>query len=372
MFIGFDAKRVFNNRTGLGNYSRILLRDLHALQSPPQMALFTPKVSLEHDFLIHQQGVKRVLPKAGFKHFGSIWRSYQLAKEANVLGVNVFHGLSNELPQGLEKYKIPSVVTIHDLIFLERPELYAAADRLIYKHKFEQACKRANLVLATSEATKRDILKHFKIKEEKVKVLYQDCHDGFAQNFSAQEKELVLKQLGISTPYLLSVGTLEKRKNHLRLIKAYHENKLYTHQLILVGKRADAAPEIDAYITQHKLERYIKIIEGIDLHKLQVLYSSAAVFVYISEIEGFGIPVLEAMKAGIPTICSNISSMPEVAGNAALLVDPINLAEIKSALSELVQTETTRNELKQKMPEQVEKFNGKKLAGRLLSMYESL
>jgi hypothetical protein len=164
MFIGFDAKRVFNNRTGLGNYSRILLRDLHALQSPPQMALFTPKVSLEHDFLLHQQGVKRVLPKAGFKHFGSIWRSYKLAKEANFLGVNVFHGLSNELPQGLEKYKIPSVVTIHDLIFLERPELYAAADRLIYKHKFEQACKRANLVLATSEATKRDILKHFKHK----------------------------------------------------------------------------------------------------------------------------------------------------------------------------------------------------------------
>lgn len=372
MFIGFDAKRVFNNRTGLGNYGRILLSDLHALNAPLQMALFTPKVTLEPNFLAHQAKVKRVLPKPAFKHFGSIWRSYQLAAESKALNLDVFHGLSNELPQGLEKYKIPSVVTIHDLIFLERPALYAATDRLIYRHKFEQACKKANLILATSEATKRDILKHFKISEQKIEVMYQDCDNGFAQTFSAQETQIVLTQLGIQTPYILSVGTLERRKNHLSLLKAFHQAKLLNHTLVLVGKRADAALAIEAYIAQHKLQSNVLIIEGISLHHLQILYKAAHVFAYISEIEGFGIPILEAMKAGIPSLCSNVSSMPEVGGEAVLSVNPLEVSEIQSALSELVQTETTRKQLIEKMPGQVEKFNGKNIAKRLVSLYESL
>ena len=373
MVIGFDAKRVFNNRTGLGNYSRMLLTDLYQIApSTTQFALFTPKISIETEFFLHDPRMRRVMPQRAYKHFGGIWRSFQVAKEAALQKVEVFHGLSNELPNGLEKYQIPAVVTIHDLIFLERPELYPRTDRLIYRQKFEQACKKAQKVLATSVATKQDIIKHFGIDGQKIEVVYQDCHPGSAHNFSDAEKWQVLKHFGIQTPFILSVGTIEKRKNHLNLLKAFQQLGAKDLTLVLVGRRADGAPPIDAFIRQHQLENKVIIIEGISLHHLQILYKCAHVFAYISEIEGFGIPVLEALKAGIPTLCSNISSMPEVAGEAALQVNPADISQIQSALSELVQTETTRNALIAKMPEQVKKFDGKKIAQQVLSIYQSL
>jgi glycosyltransferase involved in cell wall biosynthesis len=373
MVIGFDAKRVFNNRTGLGNYSRMLLTDLyHCAPTHTHFNLFTPKISIEHNFLINEPRVKRIMPQRAFRHFGGLWRSYQVAKESAQHKVEVFHGLSNELPQGLESLKIPSVVTIHDLIFLERPELYPRTDRIIYRHKFEQACKQAQKVLATSIATKQDIMKHFGIPSHKIEVVYQDCDPGYAQAFSDLEKLQVLKQFRIQTPFILSVGTIEKRKNHLNLLKAYQQLGAKDIALVLVGRRAEGAPALDAFIRQYQLENQVHIIEGISLHQLQVLYHCAHIFAYISEIEGFGIPVLEALKAGIPTICSNISSMPEVAGEAALKVNPYEVGQIQSALSELVQTETTRNALKAMMPEQVKKFDGKKIAQQVLSIYQSL
>lgn len=372
MIIGFDAKRVFNNKTGLGNYSRRLLQDFHSNFPNPQMRLFTPKIQCEADFLFHQSGVKRVLPEGKWKHLSSFWRSFGLADIAKKEGVTVFHGLSNELPLGLAKHGIPGVVTIHDLIFLHRPELYPRIDRGIYRHKFEQACKQAQLVLATSEATKNDIVRFFKIPESKVKVLYQDCDPAYSNPVAFQEKQRILAKYQIKNPFILSVGTLEKRKNHLRLLEAFQQLGRLDLDLVLIGKAADSWPAMMQFISKHQLEKRVKVISTISFHDLITIYQSANVFAYVSEIEGFGIPVLEAMKAGIPVLTSNCSSMPEVAGKAGLLVNPMEVSEIKSGLISLLEPNGIRNKLIQEIPSQLQVFDGNNIAKQLLMYYHSL
>jgi glycosyltransferase involved in cell wall biosynthesis len=372
MIIGFDAKRVFNNKTGLGNYSRRLLQDLHSNWPNPQMRLFTPKINCEADFLFHQSGVKRVLPAGKWKHVSSLWRSLGQAEMAKKEGVTVFHGLSNELPLGLAKQGIPSVVTIHDLIFLHRPELYPRIDRGIYRHKFEQACKRAQLILATSAATKHDILNFFNIPESKVQVLYQDCDPAYSTPIASEEKQRILSKYQINHPFILSVGTFEKRKNQLRLLEAFHQLDRLDLNLVLIGKAADNWPAMMQFIEKHKLQNRVKVISTVTFHELIGIYQSASVFAYLSEIEGFGIPILEAMKAGLPILTSNCSSMPEVAGKAGLLVNPKEVSAIQSGLISLLEPNGLRNQLIQEIPSQLQVFDGNNLAKQLLAYYHSL
>jgi glycosyltransferase involved in cell wall biosynthesis len=372
MIIGFDAKRVFNNKTGLGNYSRRLLQDLHCNWPNPQMRLFTPKIQCEADFLFHQSGVKRVLPQGKWKHLSSLWRSFGQAEIAKKEGVTIFHGLSNEIPSGLAKQGIAGVVTIHDLIFLHRPELYPRIDRGIYRHKFEQACKQAQLVLATSEATKQDIIRFFKLPESKVQVLYQDGDPAYSKPIANQEKERILAKYQINNPFILSVGTFEKRKNHLRLLEAFHQLDRLDLDLVLIGRAADNWPMMMQFIEKHKLQNRVKVISTVAFHELVGIYQSASVFAYVSEIEGFGIPVLEAMKAGIPVLTSNCSSMPEVAGKAGVLVNPKDVSAIQSGLASLLEPNGIRNKIIQEIPLQLRLFDGNNIAKQLLAYYHSL
>jgi glycosyltransferase involved in cell wall biosynthesis len=179
MRIGFDAKRAFNNRTGLGNYSRFVL---NALQ----------KQTPEHTYLAYSPKIKQGLfdefpadhirfPSSKNKLYGAWWRSYGMTQNLSKDGIQLFHGLSNELPNGLQKAGIKSVVTIHDLIFLRYPELYPAIDRFFYRQKFQKACEQADVIVAVSEQTKRDIAEFYGTPSEKIQVVYQDCHEAFHQ-----------------------------------------------------------------------------------------------------------------------------------------------------------------------------------------------
>lgn len=372
MIIGFDAKRIFNNQTGLGNYSRLLVSNLYETASEPEFRLFTPKISLHTDYLLHKKGVKRIMPQGTYKHLSGIWRSVKLAAIAKSHGVNVFHGLSNELPAGLSKQGIAGVVTIHDLIFLSKPELYSVTDRLIYQSKVRSACKQANLVLATSEATKNDLVRFLQVPENKIEVHYQDADAAFAQPVSDQAKQKTLLHLGVSEPFVLNVGTLEQRKNHIRLLKAFHSAKLNNYQLVLIGKPADAWPAIKAYIETHNLGHRVKVIHKVSFQELLCLYHAAHAGAYISEVEGFGIPVLEALKAKLPLLTSSVSSMGEIAGEAAYTVNPFVVEEIKEALEQVCENNSVRTKLMMKRTEQLAKFDGMKQAEKLWGFYNAL
>lgn len=373
MRIGFDAKRIFNNQTGLGNYSRSLIKGLLKEFPQNQYDLYTPEIKIFKDFLLSEPNVNRFLPE-GFiaKTFPGLWRNQWVLKDLIKNKTQIYHGLSNELPKGIEHTDINSVVSIHDLIFLHEPQNYSWIDRQIYKSKFKSAVNRANIVIAASEQTKRDIIHFYGTDPNKIEVIYQDCDHAFNEIYPDEVKAAVTNKYKLPGQFILSVGTLEKRKNHISLLKAFQQAKLENISLVLVGKKGDAYRDIIDFIGLNQLQKCVTIIKQVDYADLPCLYQLAHVFVYPSLFEGFGIPVLEALKSRVPVVTSNTSSLPEVAGNAAILVNPTNIDEIKIALEKACFDNAQRGELITNAIHQIKKFDGKILAEQLIEVYKKL
>ncbi|MBP6387304.1 MAG: glycosyltransferase family 4 protein, partial [Pseudarcicella sp.] len=214
--IGFDAKRAFNNGTGLGNYSRFIIKALLEMAGSFDYFAFTPKVNPKFNFFLSEKNLQTRLPQ--ISEFKFLWRSYFIVKELKKEGIDLFHGLSNELPYGLKKNNIKSVVTIHDLIFLHFPNHYPFIDRIIYRFKFKYAAQQADKVIAVSEQTKKDLVRFYDIAPSKIAVIYQDCDEAFKKIIPAQSILKTKEKYGIRQEYILCVGSIIERKNQLTLV----------------------------------------------------------------------------------------------------------------------------------------------------------
>src|SRR5690554_1450738 len=245
MKIGFDAKRFFHNNTGLGNYSRDLVRILSGHFPENEYFLYNTKPNKQRSSLLNDQNTFEKLPTSFFgKKLKSLWRMFWVKKQIQEDSIDIFHGLSGEIPIGLPK-NVKSVVTIHDLIFMRYPNLYSFFDRKIHFWKFRYAAKKADYVIAISEQTKQDIIKYLKITPEKIKVVYQGCSNVFKENFSSEEKEFVRKKLNLPSEFVLNVGTIEERKNALTIVKAIKDLDI---KLVLVGRKTKYYEQIEKYV----------------------------------------------------------------------------------------------------------------------------
>ena len=222
MKIGFDAKRLFHNATGLGNYSRDLIRILAKSNPENKYYLYNSKPKKIDRIEIDS---KTIFEKifTGNSLFSAFWRFSSIKKTLKKDGIEIFHGLSGEIPFGISETKIKSIVSIHDLIFVRYPNLYSIIDRKIYFWKFKYAAKNADLIVAISEQTKNDIVDFLKIDPKKIKVIYQGC----ATNFKAIVTTSILKEVKdkyqLPEKFLLNVGTIEERKNILSVFEALKE-----------------------------------------------------------------------------------------------------------------------------------------------------
>ena len=374
MKIGFDAKRAFHNDRGLGNYARSLIEGLVQFYPQYQYYLYTPKYSRTTPFLWDPPSEVTVrTPGSAFDFFSGVWRSLYLAKEMSLDGLNIYHGLSHELPWRIEKRRLCSLVTIHDLIAFRMPHLFPWLDRQVYRKKIFHSCKRADLIIAICEQTKRDIEEYLDIPEKKIKVLYQSIHPRFYERPERLSVEKVLSKWGIDFPYILFVGALEERKNVLGLVRAYssiRQNNDYG--LILVGRGGDYQKKVEKLITDLKIEKRVKILSRISSEELPAFYAGSTLFCYPSFFEGFGLPIAEAFFCGSPVITSKGSCFPEVGGEGAVYIDPHDVSELVSALESVLDSQEKRTSMVRLGREHVQKFHQQKTTANLVQVYQDM
>lgn len=370
MVIGFDAKRAFFNRSGLGNYSRTTLWQLITYFPENRYILYTPslknRITLSFEDKITLVSPGKTLPP----FLSSWWRSFGLSRQIKKDRLNLFHGLSNELPSGIQKTGIPSVVTIHDLIFMHYPELYNASDVLIYKAKFSFACRNANAVIAVSKQTAGDISRYFAIAPEKIHVVYQSCDPRFSHKLPREQIYQIQKKYKLPKEYILSVGTIEERKNQLRILEAMHLRKIHI-PLVLVGKEKAYALKLRKYVAANKLQN-VFFLNEIDNADLPALYQGAMLFVYPSLIEGFGIPILEALFSEIPVITSEGGCFKEAGGSGSWYVNPRKPDQIADAIYTVLNDSAVRQKMIAEGAIHAREFSPEIVAARLVEVYKKI
>lgn len=334
MHIGFDAKRAFSNTTGLGNYSRTAINGLCRLYPEHAYTLYTP--STGKDSYYFPPGIANVTKPATVwtKTLSSFWRSYGIRKQLLEDRVDLFHGLSNELPFAMERTGIKSVVTIHDLIFLRHPEMYPRIDRRIYFRKTLNAVKTADRIIAISRQTRNDLIELMDADAQKIRIVYQGCNPWFYAPVDQPERAGIREKYALPENYLLYVGTIEERKNLFTIIQALHEHHIDI-PLVAVGGKTPYFDRIRAYMTERNVKN-VHFHHHIDNADLPGIYQQSAAFIYPSSYEGFGIPVLEALNSGVPVITSKGGCLEETAGEGGLLVEPGNVDELAAAIQKVL------------------------------------
>lgn len=374
--IGFDAKRIMRNGTGLGNYCRTLVNDLALYDSNLQLRLYAPDMGKKElrEQLETRNNMTIVMPHGKVplgKVKGSIWRMGGIVKDLKLDGINIYHGLTGELPIGLKHNNIASIVTIHDLIFLRHPEYYNWIDTKLYSWKFRVACEEATRIVAISECTKRDIMEFGGVDENKIDVIYQSCGTRFKTLVSGEQKSCVRSKYSLPERYILFVGTIEERKNALLAVKALPLLPSDVH-LVLVGRRTAYADRIDDYGKRNSLSDRIHFLSGVPTSDLYAIYQQAECFVYPSRYEGFGIPIVEAIQSGLPVVACTGSCLEEAGGPHSLYVSPDDWEGMATAIRHMLCSNPDRQQIIARSKEYVKRFENNDIASRMLELYHSV
>lgn len=376
MRIGYDGKRAVQNFTGLGNYSRYVVEALSTFAPDNEYWLYAPVYKENRQLSSMLEGGRGVIsvhhPSSWlWKRMSSLWRIEGIAGDLKRDKIALFHGLSNELPLRIHKVQnLKSVVTIHDLIFLQLPYCYPPVDRKIYDYKSRYACRHADHIIAVSECTKRDIIRFYGIPAEKISVIYQGCDSVFARKVSLEKQEEVRRRYQLPERYLLSVGSIEERKNTLVALQALAHLPDELH-LVLVGKHTPYTDKLITYAEQANLKHRLHICHGIPFADLPVIYQRAETFIYPSIYEGFGIPILEALNSSLPVVAATGSCLEEAGGPDSLYVDPRD-AEAMAAAVRKTQLPDVRQRMVEKGHDWAARFSLKQMADQTMDCYRKV
>jgi glycosyltransferase involved in cell wall biosynthesis len=375
MRIAIDYTAAIRQGAGIGAYVRNLIAALLAQDSKNQYVLLTSgRATPEHPFPAAGNVVGRnlLIPD---RYLNILWYRWRFPLPATVFSgnVDIYHGPDFVLPplgKGVRK-----VVTIHDLAFLEHPE-YAVPSLAAYLRRVvPQAIEAADVVATVSHEVSRTVMQHFQAPREKLTVVPNGVGAHFRRITDPILLDATRYKFGLKHPLVLAVGTLQPRKNHIGLIKAFYQaqkKKNGPAMLAIAGDQGWLYEETRKAVADLNLERKVRFLGRVSDLELVTLYSMADVFAFPSFFEGFGIPPLEAMACGAPVITSNTSSLPEVAEGAALLVDPHNIDALAQAITELLENEQLRDDLRQKGYQRAQQYTWAMSAHKMLAIYEKL
>lgn len=372
MIIGFDGKRAVSNMTGLGNYSRLVIESLAREMDDPRLLVYAPrrKENPRISRLMEMPGVEWRLPEGVIK--GSLWRTFGVTRDIMADGISVYHGLSNELPLNIRKSGIPSVVTIHDVIYRRCPDCYSFADRKIYDFKYGASCRNADRIIAVSECTKRDVVELYDIDPDKIDVVYQGCDDSFRAHISDDELRHVRQELGLPSKYVLQVGTVEKRKNlelTVRAMSALPPDVC----LLVIGRDRNGYKEYTRNIASKLgVEGRVVYRHDIPFRYFPAVNRLAEVIVYPSRYEGFGIPVIEGLESGRPVVAATGSCLEEAGGDAAVYVDPDSPSQLAEALLTMLAGGPEVEECIRRGYAHARRFDNSRMAGNIMNVYSKI
>jgi glycosyltransferase involved in cell wall biosynthesis len=351
MHIGFDAKRFFHNETGLGTYSRQIVKALAEANLSITLFEANPK---SIDWLADYPNIQVRRPEKK----QSFWRQYGIARDVHNSGVDIFHGLSAELP--LSKINLPKVVTIHDVIYEKYPRLYTRADRMIYRQKTKWACKQADAVVAISKKTTEDLRKRYGIDESKVFVI-PPYTEQVKQPFEGRDRK-----------HILCLSQFEERKNHMALVRAYKRasEQKDLPPLVLAGKPGKTLQTVLDYLDKEQLSDKVSVRVNVSEAEKQKLLSQSLYMVFPSFYEGYGIPVVEAMNASVPVVVAEDSSMQEIVGESGFLFDPTSPLSLDNLLLKIDKQALARKE--KIIPLELEKCSKQVVVRKHVALYHDL
>lgn len=347
MKIGFDAKRAVRNMTGLGNYSRLVADVLSQAHPADEFVLYAPRpqTNARLEPLLARPNVTLAGPDtASGRHFSSIWRIGPVTSQLKRDGIELFHGLSNELPLNIASSDLPSVVTIHDVIFRHFPHCYKAIDRRIYDYKFGRAARNSTRIIAISRRTACDIIDAYGVDPAKIDIVYQGCDAQFRRDVPPAETEAVKARHGLDFPYIIGVGTIEERKNQMLTLKALRGLPADV-RLVLVGRATPYAEQIAAEASRLGMSERLHILQGVPFTDFPALYAGALASAYPSRYEGFGIPVIESLSAGCPVVVATGSCLEEAGGELTPAVSPDDHDALAFELSRLISDSCHRSDV---------------------------
>lgn len=370
MKIGIDARSLLGTPTGVGRYLKNLLTHFCQLDTQNSYVLYIDRpcpIPLIHQVNFQQKTLTLPVAQNYFT-----WNHFRLPPELWRHPVDIFHFPFYTMPV-VRNYK--SIVSIHDITYEVHPEWYSWKGLLAMRAFSKFAARHADIILTCSWNTKRDIITHYGIPEDTIVV----THYGIEQRFRPLSDKAMLE--GLRRQYditaqdvILYVGSIHTRRNVEQLIRAFQQisRNMPDVQLLIVGKREYPYLDIETLLKELELTDRILLPGYVPDDDLPGLYNLASVSIYPSSYEGFGFPVLEAMACGTPVITSNTSSLPEVSGDAAVCIDPLNIDEIAEALSQMLRDSTLRRQYIERGLARAAQFPWERTARQTLDIYQKI
>ena len=366
MRIGIDARLVYYHQAGIGQYILRLCQGLAQVNRQDQFTIFKSR-----------KDKTQVVEQSNFK-IEQLWTPshHRLERQAMSLELARFQLDVLHSPDFIPPARVacPSVITVHDLAFLKYPRLLTSESARYYG-QVDVAARQASHIIAVSESTKRDTAHMLGVPENKISVIYEAAHPLFKPIDNADALTQIRSRYNLPSDFILFVGTVEPRKNLPTLLRAFRrlrDNYRSDAVLAIAGRRGWLYQETDKVVDELKLGAAVRFLGGVPNEELVYLYNAAKLFVFPSHYEGFGLPPLEAMACGTPVIVSNVSSLPEVVGDAGTLVDPADVEGLAVAMWRALTDDNLRREMRAKGLRRASIFSWERTARETLAVYRQV
>nr|WP_319401054.1 glycosyltransferase family 1 protein [uncultured Carboxylicivirga sp.] len=360
--LGIDARRAFNDYTGLGNYSRNLISILS--RSDFSCYLFGVNNStLQFDY--EKERIKIVEPPRYLDE--RIWKQLSIYSSVKRNKIDIYHGLTNEIPYLLPS-NVASIVTIHDLLFLDYPQHYTRKYRNYYNVRFKHGAKCSDRVIAMSTKTKQTIIKNYGVSEDKVDVILQGCNSVFKKQFTESERQEIRARYKLPTKYILFVGSVQERKNILAILKAIKGTNI---QFVVVSNRHTKYYDIvKAFIKDNQLEKSVHFRTVESNTDLAVIYQLSQSFVFPSIDEGFGIPILEALYGNVPVIANDIEVFREVGDKYCYYCDMKDSMQTREVIQQVGKDRRIPNA--DSLPQFLQQYDDENILNQYINVYNKV